>query len=326
MNQLEKSDGAAVGAMVNVGGELNFQNLLSAIRTGHFKSMDIRVNDMIGALSEEAVLKLSISEQIAQGFVKEQAAETRKQLQEAGKASEESFHMLERGEMPTTAQNLIAAKMLEQEAPMLFESLLGRRTDRQERLELWKKLEKKQEFSDSYEAQLEESVQQVEETLQEAQTSLDVRARKLIHKQLHIMQKLSPQEEFFFPMEVDGKVTGVHLQFTHSETLQGQISMTLESTDGARLSGKLQVTERGVEGYFVGNQKETVMKLRASTDIINNSIRKEWTFCEVEFVYSETNDIPMDWTRRSADVQVSNERLYSLSKEFLQAVKVVGEA
>ena len=68
------------------------------------------------------------------------------------------------------------------------------------------------------------------------------------------------------------------------------------------------------------------MKLRGSSDIINSSIRKEWSFCEVDFIYSETNDIPMDWTRRSADVQVSNERLYSLSKEFLQVVKAVGEA
>ncbi len=327
LNQLEKSDGAAVGALVNIGGELNFQNLLSAIRTGRFKSMDVQVNDMVGALSEEAVMKLSISEQIAKGFVKEQAAETRKQLEEAATAQKKSYHMLERGEMPATAQNLVAAKMLEQEAPMLLEGLLRRSPNKQERVELWKKLEKKQEFGQAYEEQLEESIQQIEEeTLQEAKTSLDVRERKLIHKQLHIMQKLSPQEEFFFPMEIGGKVTGVHLQFTHSETKQGQIHMTLESVEWGRISGQLQVTEKGVEGYFVGNQRETVMKLRASSDIVNNSIRKEWTFCEVEFVYSEANDIPMDWTRRSAKVQVSNERLYSLSKDFLQAVKAVGEA
>ncbi len=326
LHQLEKSDGAAVGALVNIGGELNFQNLLSAIRTGRFKSMDVQINDMVGALSEEAVMRLSISEQIANGFVKEQAAETRKQLQEGATASKESFRMLERGEMPATAQNLVATKMLEQEAPALLEGLLRRSPDRQGRLELWKKLEKKQEFEEAYEEQLKESVQQVEENLQEAQTPLDVRARKLIHKQLHIMQKLSPQEEFFFPMEIGGKVTGVHLQFTHSENHQGQIHMTLESMELGCVSGQLQVTDKGVEGYFVGKQRETVMKLRASSDIINSSIRKEWSFCEVDFVYSETNDIPMDWTRRSADVQVSNERLYSLSKDFLQAVKAVGEA
>lgn len=326
LNQLEKSDGAAVGALVNMGGELNFQNLLSAIRTGRFKSMDVRINDMVGALSEESVMKFSISEQIARGYAKEQAAEARKQLQEAGNASKESFHMLERGDMPATAQNLVAAKMLEQEAPTLFEGLLRRTPDRQERLELWKKLEKQQEFGEAYEEQLEEAVQQVEEGLQEAQTTLDVRARKLIHKQLHIMQKLSPQEEYFFPMEIGGKVTGVHLQFTHSENHQGRIQMTLESVEWGRISGQLQVTDKGVEGYFVGNQKETVMKLRGSSDIINSSIRKEWSFCEVDFIYSETNDIPMDWTRRSGRVQVSNERLYSLSKDFLQAVKAVGEA
>ena len=127
-------------------------------------------------------------------------------------------------------------------------------------------------------------------------------------------------------MEIGGKVTGVHLQFTHSENHQGRIQMTLESVEWGRISGQLQVTDKGVEGYFVGNQKETVMKLRGSSDIINSSIRKEWSFCEVDFIYSETNDIPMDWTRRSGRVQVSNERLYSLSKDFLQAVKAVGEA
>lgn len=326
LNQLEKSDGAAVGALVNIGGELNFKNLLSAIRTGRFKSMDVQVNDLVGALTEEAAMKLSISEQIEKGFENEHAATTRKQMQEAATAPKESFHMLERGEMPATAQNLVAAKMLEQESSTMLEFLLRKSSDKQEKADLWKKLDKKQEFGEAYEEQLEESIQQIEEeTLQEAKTPLDVRARKLIHKQLHIMQKLSPQEEFFFPMEIGGKVTGVHLQFTHSETLQGQIHMTLESMEWGRISGQLQVTEKGVEGYFVGNQKETVMKLRASSDIINSNIRKEWNFCEVEFVYSEANDIPMDWTRRSADVQVSNERLYSLSKELLQAVKAVGE-
>ena len=127
-------------------------------------------------------------------------------------------------------------------------------------------------------------------------------------------------------MEIQGEVTGVHLQFTHNEREQGLIRMTLESDRMGRLCGYLQVTEGGIQGYFVGNEPETVMNLKGSTDIINSSIRKEWTFCEIEYIYSDTRDIPMDWTRRSADVQVSNERLYSLSKEFLQAVKAVGEA
>ena len=327
LNQLEKSDGAAVGALVNIGGELNFRNLLSAIRTGHFKSMDVRVNDVVGALSEDVMMKLSISEQIEKGFETGRAATARKQMEEAAAAPKESFHMLERGELPATAQNLVAAKMMEQDAYTLLEGLLRRSKNLQEKTDLWKKLERKQEFIENYEEQLKEAISQVEEeTVLQTDKLLDIRDRRLVHKQMHIMQKLAPQEEFFFPMEIGGKIAGVHLQFTHSETLQGQISMTLESGEWGRISGRLHVTPKGVEGYFVGNQIETVMKLRNSSDIINSSIRKEWTFCEIEFVYSEANEIPMDWTRRSAKVQVSNERLYSLSKEFLQAVKAVGEA
>lgn len=327
INQLEKTDGAAVGALVNMGGEIHFQNLLSAIRSGRFKSMDVRVDDMVGALSEEAVVKFSISEQISQGYEREKAASARRQMQEGAQAPKESFQMLERGEIPSTAQNLMAAKVLEQESHTLFEGLLRKGTNKQERTELWRKLEQKDAFKETYEEQIQESIHEVEEdTVQEMDTALDVRARKLVHKQLHIMQKLSPQEEFFFPMEIAGKITGVHIQFTHNEVQQGQITMTLESADMGRISGQLQVTQRGIEGYFVGNNRETVMKLKESSDIINTNIRKEWTFCEVEFVYSETNDIPMDWTRRSAKQQVGNDRLYSLTKEFLQAVKAVGEA
>ena len=67
------------------------------------------------------------------------------------------------------------------------------------------------------------------------------------------------------------------------------------------------------------------MKLRKSSDIVNKSLGEEWKFCEVEFIHSESNHIPMDWTRKSTETQVSNDSLYRLSKNFLQAIKAVGD-
>lgn len=340
LNQLEKSDGAAVGALVNVNGEINFANLLSAVRSNKFKGMDTVVNDTLGALTESAVMKFSISEQIRQGYLKESADYTRQQYKEAAGASENVFQMLERGQLPASVQNLVAAGALEQEPAGVWESLFGKnrfkngktegtkpeRTLTGKLPELWQRLEGSEEFKEAYESSLEEAMEQVETgTLQEAESVVDIRSQKLLHKQLHIMQKLSPDEEYYFPMEIQGEVTGVHLQFTHSEREQGLVRLTMESSRLGRLSGHLQVTEKGIEGYFVGNEPETVMNLKGSTDIISSSIRKEWTFCELEFIYSDTSDIPMDWTRRSAGAQVSNERLYGLAKDFLQAVKAVGD-
>ena len=326
LNQIEKSDGAVVGALVNIGGELNFQNLLSAVRTGKFKSMDVRVNDAIGALSEEAVMKLSISEQIQAGFAKEEAASRRKQMQEAANASKEVFQMLERGAMEPTTQNLLAAKVLEQEFESVLAKQLEKSSKKQERLEGWKNLENKDAFTEEYSEALQESLKQVEEeTIQNADTRVDVRSMRLMHKQLTIMQSLSAEEEYYIPMEIGGELTGVHLQFTHSEEEQATVRIRLESGRLGQISGALQITEKGVEGYFVGNQEETVMYLKHSSDIVNNSLREEWKSCEVEFVYSETNHIPMDWTRRSTGAQVGTDRLYGLAKSFLQVLKAVGD-
>ena len=326
LNQIEKSDGAVVGALVNTGGELNFQNLLSAVRSGKFKSMDIRVNDTIGALSEETVRKLSISQQINEGYVKAQAKDNREQLKEAAKAPAESFSMLERGEMEPSPQNLLAAKVLEQECDTVLAGQLEKTHKKQEKLESWKKLDNKEGFTEEYAESLQDTLQQVEEaTLQEAASSVDVRGMKLMHKQLTIMQSLSTNEEYFIPMEMGGEVTGVHLQFTHSEEECAIVRIRMESSRLGCISGTLQVTEEGVEGYFVGNQEEMVMNLKDSSDIFTNSFGEEWKSCRLEFVYSKTDHIPMDWTRRSAGAQVSTDSLYSLSKSFLQAVKAVGD-
>ena len=101
--------------------------------------------------------------------------------------------------------------------------------------------------------------------------------------------------------------------------------MTVESIQLGKLTGALQVQNDRVEGYFVGNKEDAVMKLRKSSDIVNKSLGEEWKFCEVEFIHSESNHIPMDWTRKSTETQVSNDSLYRLSKNFLQAIKAVGD-
>lgn len=326
LHQIEKSDGAVVGALVNTGGELNFQNLLSAVRTGKFKSMDVRVSDAIGVLSEEAVMKLSISEQIQAGYSREEATAHREQLREAANASKECFQMLERGELEPTTQNLLAAKVLEQECETVLAKQLEKSSKKQEKTESWKKLGNKEGFQKEYEESLQEATTQVEEeTIQTADSQVDVRSMRLLHKQLTIMQHLSTNEEYYIPMEIGGELTGVHLQFTHSEQEHGMVRIQLDSPSLGRLSGTLQATDKGVEGYFVGNREETVMKLRNSSDIVTNSLSEEWKSCEVEFVYSETNYIPMDWTRRSTGVQVGTDSLYGLSKDFLQALKAVGD-
>ena len=67
--QLEKTDDAAIGMLLNTGAELSFKNLLSAVSTNKKQGMDIMINDSfagIDALAKEE----TITAQISSGFNK----------------------------------------------------------------------------------------------------------------------------------------------------------------------------------------------------------------------------------------------------------------
>ncbi len=66
--QIEKSDGAVIGSLVNQNAELTIRNLLSAVRTGKHKGLDLEVSDHYGALREIARTDITIDEQIMSAY------------------------------------------------------------------------------------------------------------------------------------------------------------------------------------------------------------------------------------------------------------------
>lgn len=66
--QIEKSDGAVIGSLLNQNAEMNFSNLLSALRTKKAKSTDVKVDDSVGMVSQMNQKGVSISEQIEHGI------------------------------------------------------------------------------------------------------------------------------------------------------------------------------------------------------------------------------------------------------------------
>ena len=100
--QIEKTDGAAIGSLVAQGADLNFSNILSAIRSRK-KSTDIRIDDSVGGLTKLQTNGLSISQQIEQGL-----AEIQKNL--GGNLSEDML-----GKKALEIDEMMADKETEQE-------------------------------------------------------------------------------------------------------------------------------------------------------------------------------------------------------------------
>lgn len=68
LRQVEKSDGAAIGALINEGAELSFRNLLSAVRTSRAKRVNAVIDDDFGTVQEVKAGGEAIDSQINAAF------------------------------------------------------------------------------------------------------------------------------------------------------------------------------------------------------------------------------------------------------------------
>lgn len=149
LHQVDQSDGAAVGTLVNSQAQLNFSNLLSAVRTGKTKHLDRRITDESGLLSHLTRKDQSISEQIEEGLANilgegnnsmtqlsedetvrnNRIRQEMEVLRQAAATDQECVKMLEQGSIPVNAANLIAAQGL-RSRPTEFLSGMAKRIGR----------------------------------------------------------------------------------------------------------------------------------------------------------------------------------------------------
>ncbi len=354
VRQIEKTDGAAIGALVNTQAELGFSNLLSAVRSGKFKSMDVKVTDELGMMEEMVQKGVTISEQIAKGFVTKvqgmlkeisytgEAKESYQQMEleqirMAAKADNESLALLQRGELPANAGNLLAAQALMSKGKSPFEEWKNRaKNDTADELyhklvNVWETMEDKERFAEDYETLLEETLQNVEDmSIMEAVSSLDVKQFQLLHKQLSVAASLARKEEFILPMYIGEELAKVHVTLNRQAGTKGSVNLSVDLSKEEHVEAYFVLKNRDLSGFLVGNTQSEVMKLRQAADIFIDSLRQESSYQLIDggLKIFSTNQVPanmnineqtMDGIEESG--RPNNAELYQVAKEFLQAMK-----
>lgn len=76
LNNIEKTDGAAIGSVLDTGRELTMSNLLTAVRTMKHGKVDVEVNDAFGALETLTFTRETITDQIQTGLSGGEHSET----------------------------------------------------------------------------------------------------------------------------------------------------------------------------------------------------------------------------------------------------------
>ena len=360
VHQIEREDGAAVGAVVNTGAELQFSTLLAAARSRRTSHMDWKVSDDTGLTQEVRLSENNISEQISVGMAKEiltdvsEDTESRdayyqeclQQMREAVETEPGAAQMLERGEVNTSTSNLLAAQALLEDPAELFSDLqryrkkynkekeipvaaTGEEPAGAEASELWGQLDQ-QNFADDYRTMLQDALQETETiSLEQAESHLDVKQLQLVHKQIRLAENLQNRQEYFLPMYLGDRLAGVHLTMQQGSGETSAVDIRVDAGD-EQLEAHLQVTGERIEGYLVGNTSEEVTKLEKTSDIflewIQTDTSADWKAEKLPIVSSRDMTRMASGETQNAETidriesRAEAAQLYRLAKGFLQAV------
>ena len=357
--QVEREDGAAVGAVVNTGAELQFSTLLTAARSRRASHMDWKVSEDTGLTQEIHLSENNISEQIRMGMAKEVLTEVSddgesraaydreglQQMREAGNTAPEAAELLQKGEVSISASNLLAAQALMDDPAEMFGNLRRYREKyRQEKevpqtvtgtgevpagletSELWEQLDQ-QNFAEDYRSMIQNTAEDVETmSLEQADEHLDVKQLQLVHKQLRLAESLQAKQEYFLPMFLGEQLAGVHLTLQQRAGTAGAVEIRVNAGD-MELEAHLQVKGDTIEGYLVGNTPEEVTKLEKTSDIflerIQTDTSADWKAEKLPIVSSRDMTRMAAGETKNADTiesRIDTEQLYRLAKGFLQAV------
>ena len=351
VRQIEKSDGAAVGALVNAQAEVQFTNLLAAVRSGKVKSLDMKATDELGAIAELVRKGESITDQIGRAFAKsadeiltevsyseEAEAEYNRtnleEIRQVSQADADSVDLLQRGEVTANADNLMAAQALTHGTEDIFAAAERKEeTSKQKEadeeiirsLDLWQHLEEKDSFREAYAETVEEAVAATEEdSFAEAETSLDVRRMQLIHKQLTVVSSLARQEDYIVPMYIGDRLSRVHLTFEKGGAQKSSVQISVRMDEEECLEASLSLENGTIRGILTGKTQKEVMKLQRVADTFKEEATSSWTVGELHVVTADRTVSMASATRMTtgnSTEKADNAELYRVAKVFLNAVK-----
>lgn len=335
-HNLEKTDLAAVGSVLNAGLELTVGNLKTAMKTAKTGGMDVKVDASFGFLVEDIKEEMLIKPVTSATFTDDTTldalygqlsrAEADKQAEQewihneytemrmALNSPEEAVETLINTGVPVTAENLEAAFSLMKNRGKAFEKA---RDDRSVKL--------REALADGFSSR-DEAVQDYAEMTDAMQESiyeeafnqdsyLDVKAMRLSHVQLSVAKAMTESEAYEVPVEIGDMLTTVSVRILHNTEEEANVRISLESEDLGRVNATLYTDEDNITGFIACNLTETVTKMQKVADILGDGVKA--VHSEKLIAGERLSKLSMANNRKEVDSSM----LYKAAKQFLAALK-----
>jgi len=306
-HQIEKTEGAALGSVINAGQELTFSNLKTALKTAKHRGMDVTVGEVY-----ETLVNAPEGDSLEADWISHKYA----QMKEALNAPTETVTELVQNAVPVTAENLEAAFRLRKNRGEAFKkaTAASKSQAKEKALSFANDLNEKAEAVNSYDEIISECKAAVYEECMMSDSYMDVRALQLTHMQLTVAKAYSVNENYEVPMEIGGEVSSVNVKVVHNSKEDPNVVISFETENLGRVSARLAKENGEITGYIACNLKESVSKLKNVADTLST---------KVSVVWSQTSDTDLTLSKipvRENDTASVSE-LYGVAKQFLTSMK-----
>ena len=345
LDKIDKSDGKALGDLVKGEADINFKNLLTAIRTGKSRGLNIKLDENVGGIISESGYDFDISEQIASAFTTILTSEDGQEeyLKREYEAYRES---LVKDEKNTAAELEFLNEKVTPENIKAMAEILGNDKD----YNPWKKMdeladrlednsfrEAMQEIAESFEdeATLEKAYDKV---LKEAGDAigriaesgigeyLDIKAMQQTFKQIGLVSKMTREENYEVPLMLEDETLNIRVKILKKAEKEGKVFTSFETEEFGSILAQFTVNDGVLSALVAGESNIGLERLKEKSNFEESF--KNAGFEEVTFNYIQTDIINVDYFRRHFDKaesdQMTTKQLYNIAKTFIQTVKKAG--
>lgn len=340
VHRLEKTDGAAIGALINGDRNITFKNLLAGMRSRGI-SFNESIDDNYGFLQDTIRKGVSISDQIEQAFVGRIGAENDKLLEgeyqqeeyreymDIINRSQEAKSGLAADSEQITPDNIAAynalnnveenvfgllkkfekaEKKADKEAEESYKNALGKLVDR---------FDDRESAIEAYGELIKSGNRLIEEYKYTAEASIDIKQLMLCNKQMSLVANRSNQEKYTIPLDINGEVTAINLTLKHGQSKNVKASFTDERFGS--ISAHFSIENEIVKGMVVSESREGVAYLNSVVDRMSQRIDMAMDVRvivgkEIQTFGTENDN---DLTSNADINNVDTKSLYKLAKSFL---------
>ena len=342
INSIEKNDMAAAGALLNERAEINFKNLLSAVRSEKRKGFDVKLGENITNVEKVIEDITNIRESIEAAYNSRNNAmsyenEELSYIRESLKGGDRFVETLLNNNIPVTVSDINGLKDIVKNRGGAFKSIkkeLSKDTVKMGDFDtVIKNIPETFNDEESAVSAFEDMGERLKELINERTPEMsdlsDLKAMKFALNQIFTITKLSKEQCFEVPVTIDDTISTVSVKIRKGQTKNVEISFENEALGKVR--GYFSKAENGLKGFFNSSGSDL-------SDLLD-SLREEFSkrdlpVSELEFVNSDridtnvfrenTDNFNRDEKSNGMDEDgtdaISTRTFYQVAKSFIEVL------